>query len=147
MTHNAPTLHRQVARVRRRLFLQNLVQVLVRCWVAALLVAVAWFLAEPFVLGDSLPLLRWFVLGGSVAAATLLGVAFCTWRAPSPVTAALSLDERFQLKERATTSLTLDPRDAGSPAAVALLADVDRRAGAGLRRRAAAPGVLLQAGD
>ena len=58
MTHNAPTLYRQVARVRRRLFLQTHVQVLVRCWVAALLVAVAWFLAEPFVGGDSRPLLR-----------------------------------------------------------------------------------------
>jgi hypothetical protein len=127
MMHNAPTLHRQVARVRRRLFLQTLVQVLIRCWVAALLAAVVWFLAEPFVLGDKLPLLRWFVLGGSVAAATLVGVAYCVWRAPSVVTAALSLDERFQLKERATTSLTLDPRDADSPAAAALVADVDRR--------------------
>jgi hypothetical protein len=127
MPHAAPTLHRQVARVRRRLFLQDLVRVLIRCWVAALLVAVVWFLAEPFLVGDSRPLLRWFVLGGSVAAATLLGVAFCAWRAPSPVAAALSLDERFQLKERATTSLTLDPRDADSPAAVALIADADRR--------------------
>jgi hypothetical protein len=127
MSHSAPTLHRQVARVRRRLFLQILVQTLIRGWVAALCAAVVWFLAEPFLVGDGLPNLRWYVLGGLLAAATLLGIGLTLRRAPSLVVAALSLDERFQLKERATTSLTLDPRDAQSPAALALLADTDRR--------------------
>ena len=127
MPSSAPSLQRQVAHVRRRLFLQTLVGILIRCWVAALLAAVVWFLAEPFVVGDGMPNLRWYVLGGAVGVATLLAIALAAWRLPSPVVAALSLDERFQLKERVTTSLTLDPRDANSPAALALLADVDRR--------------------
>ena len=41
--------------------------------------------------------------------------------------AALSLDERFSLKERVTTSLTLAPDEAASPAGQALLADVEQR--------------------
>ena len=62
-----------------------------------------------------------------LTAATLLAVALAYWRRTTVVSAALSLDERFQLKERITTSLTLDPRDGQSPAALALLADVERR--------------------
>jgi hypothetical protein len=127
MPASAPSLQRQVARVRRRLFLQTLVQTLIRCWVGALLVAVVWFLAEPFVFRDAVPNLRWYVLGIVVGLATMLAVALAAWWQPSALAAALSLDERFQLKERVTTSLTLDPRDLQLPAALALLADVDRR--------------------
>ncbi len=127
MSSTAPALHRQIARVRRRLFIQTLVQTLSRCWIAALLAAVVWFVAEPFVVRDGIPNLRWYVLGGSLTAATLLAVALAYWRRTTVLSAALSLDERFQLKERVTTSLTLDPRDTQSSAAVALLADVDRR--------------------
>src|SRR5947209_4759575 len=125
MSHSAPTLQRQVARVRRRLVLQILVRLLVRCWLAALLGAVVWFLAEPFLVGDSRLPLRWSVLGAMVGTATLLAVALTMRQVPSSIVAALSLDERFQLKERATTSLTLDPRDAHSPVALALIADAD----------------------
>jgi hypothetical protein len=127
MSHFTPALRRQVARARRRLFLQLLLHTLVRCWIVALFVAVGWFLAEPFVVGYDWPSLRWIVLGGTVAVASLLAAALALWRTPSPVVAALTLDERFQLKERVTTSLMLDPRDVESPAARALLADVDRR--------------------
>ena len=102
-------------------------QTLSLCWVAALFVAVVWFLAEPFVVKDAVPNLRWYVLGGSLTASTLFAVALAYWRRATVLSAALSLDERFQLKERVTTSLTLDPRDTQSPAALALLADVDRR--------------------
>src|SRR5947209_5262474 len=120
MAFSAPALQRQVGRVRRRLFLQTLVRMLVRCWVAALLVGIVWFLAEPFAVRDAGAHLRWYGLGGAVTLATGLACALAAWKRPSPVAAALSLDERFQLKERVTTSLTLDPRDADSPAALAL---------------------------
>src|SRR5262249_8667129 len=48
-------------------------------------------------------------------------------RAPSKLAAALFLDERFGLKERVTTSLTLAPEEEASPAGQALLADVNQR--------------------
>ncbi len=123
----ATTLERQVARVRRRLFLQNLLVLLVWAWAGALAVGVAWFLAQPYVLRDALPWYRWAVLGGAVGLATLGAVALAVWRRPSPVVAALSLDERFGLKERATTALTLPEREAQTAAAAALRADVNAR--------------------
>ena len=123
----AAPLERQVARVRRRLFLQSLLGLLVWAWAGALLVGVAWFLAQPYLLRDALPWYRWAVLGGTAGVATLGAVALAVWRAPSPVAAALSLDERFGLKERATTALTLPEREAQTAAAAALRADVNAR--------------------
>jgi hypothetical protein len=124
---SATPLDRQVARVRRRLFLQNLLLLLVWAWAGALAVGVAWFLAQPYLLRDALPWYRWAVLGGAAGVATLGAVALAVWRAPSLVVAALSLDERFGLKERATTALTLPEREAQTAAAAALRADVNAR--------------------
>lgn len=124
---SATPLERQVARVRRRLFLQSLLVLLVWAWVGALAVGVAWFLAQPYVQRDALPWYRWAVLGGAAGVATLGAVALAVWRRPSPVVAALSLDERFGLKERATTALTLPEREAQTAAAAALRADVNAR--------------------
>ncbi|HZY90558.1 MAG TPA: hypothetical protein VFE78_37395 [Gemmataceae bacterium] len=123
----ATPLDRQVARVRRRLFLQSLLVLLVWACVGALAVGVAWFLAQPYLVRDALPWYRWAVLGGAAGVATLAAVALAVWRAPSPVVAALSLDERFGLKERATTALTLPQREAATAAAAALRADVNAR--------------------
>jgi hypothetical protein len=71
--------------------------------------------------------LRWAVAAGLVGAGTVLGVVLGLVRGPSRLLAALSLDSAFGLKERVTTSLTLGPEQAGSPAAQALLADVTQR--------------------
>jgi hypothetical protein len=125
----AAPLDRQLARVRRRLFLQQLLVLLVWAWVGALAAGVAWFLAQPYLLRDALPWYRWAALGGAAGVATLGAVALAVWRAPSPVVAALSLDERFGLKERATTALTLPEREAQTAAAAALRADVNARVG------------------
>jgi uncharacterized coiled-coil DUF342 family protein len=67
--------------------------------------------------------------GGLTGLGTFLAVGLAIWRAPSRVAAALLLDERFGLKERATTSLMLAPEQAPLPAAQALLADVNDRVG------------------
>src|SRR5262249_10388299 len=64
---------------------------------------------------------------GLAGAGTLLALVLAFVLRPSPVSAALSLDERFNLKERVVTSLTLTPAEAVSPAGQALLADVDTR--------------------
>jgi hypothetical protein len=127
MDRSAPTaIRRQVNRVRRRLFLQLLLTSLLWAWVAALVGAAVWFLAQPYLIPDAEPWLRWAVLGGLVAVATVGAFVWAFVRRPSAVAAALSLDERFGLKERVTTTLTLRPDETASPAAQALLADVTR---------------------
>jgi hypothetical protein len=123
-------MHQQVARVRRRLFLQTLVDGLVWCWIGALALAVVWFLLEPFLfaLASAEPpaYLRWVVAGSALGLGTLLAVWWAVWRAPRPVDAALSLDQRFGLRERVTTSLLLTAEQYDEPAAQALLLDVDQ---------------------
>jgi hypothetical protein len=122
-----PPLDRQVSRVRRRLFLQTLLNALVGCWLGALVLAAGWFLAQPFFFAEPWPLLRWVVLGGLVGTGTVLGVVLAWLRTPSSLAAALTLDERFGLKERVTTGLTLRPEEAASPVGQALLQDANQR--------------------
>lgn len=120
-------LHRQVARVGRRLWLQTLANQLIWCWTVGLAVAVGWFLLQPFLIDRPPAWLRWAVAGGALALATVLAGLFAWLRRPSAVVAALSLDERFGLKERVTTSFTLTPEQRTSPAGQALLQDVTER--------------------
>jgi hypothetical protein len=128
MSRATPTpLDRQLSRVRRRLFLQTLVETTVKGWVVALAVSACWFLAQPFVVADAPQWLRWTVLGGAAGFATIATILWAVLRVPSRVAAALSLDERFQLRERATTSMLLREEEAASPAGQALLDDVNRR--------------------
>jgi hypothetical protein len=128
MARPTPTpLDRQLGRARRRLFVQALLAALAWGWAGALAIAAGWFLAQPYLVADTPAGLRWYVLAGAAAAGTLGAVAWAVLRAPSAVAAALAFDERFGLKERVTTSLTLYPREAASPAGQALLADVNNR--------------------
>lgn len=120
-------LHRQVARVHRRLVLQTFLNSLAWCWVGAVLLSAGWFLLQPYVVDGAPDWLRWTVAGALGCVATLLAVALGLLRAPSRLTAALSLDSAFGLKERVTTSLTLTPEQEGTPAGQALLADVNQR--------------------
>lgn len=124
---SVPPLDRQVSRVRRRLFAQTLLNALVWCWLAALLLSAGWFLAQPYLLAEPNPLLRWAVLDGLVGAGTVLALVLAWLRSPSLLASALSFDERFGLRERVTTGLTLLPEEAGSPVGQALLADVNQR--------------------
>jgi tetratricopeptide (TPR) repeat protein len=120
-------LHRQVAHAGRRLFLQTLVDMLVWCWVAALAVSAGWFLVQVYALGQHVDWRCWAVAGGALGAGTLLAVVLACLRAPSRLAAALLVDDRFGLKERVTTSLTLSPGMEQSPAGQALLEDVNER--------------------
>lgn len=116
-------LHRQLARVRRRLFLQTLLQTLVWSWLASLACAAGWFLA------DAAQSLRWTVAASFLVAGTVFAIVLAVLRMPPRVAAALALDERFDLKERVTTALTLSQAQQESPAGQALLADVESRLG------------------
>jgi uncharacterized coiled-coil DUF342 family protein len=120
-------LHRQLSRVSRRLFLQGFVDVLAWCWAGALVLAATWLLVDPLIPGERADWVRWTVAGGIGGVATLLAILLAVLRAPDKLTAALTLDERFNLKERVTTSLTLDLHTASLPAGKALLADTAER--------------------
>jgi hypothetical protein len=130
MAHSSATpLDRQVARVRRRLLLQTLLERLAGGWLGSLACAAGWFIAEPYLLPDAAAWLRWAVAGGLAGAGTLLAVGRAVLNMPSLVAAGLALDERFHLKERVTTTLTLSESELASPAGQALVADVHARIG------------------
>jgi hypothetical protein len=120
-------LQRQLGRVGRRLFWQKLVTTLLWSWAAALAATALWFVAQPHLIQDSSGWLRLGVAGGALAAASFLALGWALFRAPPRLAAALMLDEKFGLKERVTTSLTLAPDQEATPAGQALLADVNER--------------------
>jgi hypothetical protein len=127
---NLPLVTAQVNRVSRRLFLQVLMQRLIWCVSSALVVATVWFLLQPLLIEAAAPWLRWVVAGGLVGASVVLAIILAAVTAPSHLASALALDEKFELKERVTTSLTLRPEQVQTPAAQALLDDVHKRVAA-----------------
>jgi hypothetical protein len=124
---SASPLDRQLARVRRRLFLQILLQTLVWCCLGSLVCAAGWFLAQPYAMRDAAPSHRWMVAGGLLGAGVVFAIVLAVLRMPSRIAAALAFDERFNLKERVTTTLTLGQTELASPAGQALLSDVNSR--------------------
>jgi hypothetical protein len=126
MSQPTANLERQLARVRRRLFLGLLLNTLVWSWVVALAVAVGWFVVQPYLFPTGGLVLRSAVAGGLVGVGTIVGLVLACLRGPSRVEAALAIDERFRLRERVTTSLTLRDEEIASPAGQALLEDVER---------------------
>jgi hypothetical protein len=123
-------LHRQLARVSRRLFVQSMFDSLVRCWAGALLLSAAWCVAEPHISVGSPAWLRWVVAGGLAGTATVLAITLAIVRRPSTLEVALSLDGKFGLAERITTSIGLTDTEKVSPAGLALLADSEERVAA-----------------
>jgi hypothetical protein len=124
----------QVTRARRRLIAQVLLRHLAVAWTIGLLLTAGWMVAEPYAVATPPEWLRWAVLGGSVGVLTLLAVLQTIRRAPSRTDAALALDDRFGLRERIVTVLSLTPDLHQTPAGSALLADAQTRVG-GLKVR------------
>jgi hypothetical protein len=118
----------QVRRVRRRLFLQNLVNATIIAWLVGCAIFAAWWLARPYLFeGAPRPWADW-AAGSTIFVVASLAAIIIAWRrSPSPISAALSLDERFQLRERVTTSLTLAPELQSTPAGQALIADAEEK--------------------
>jgi hypothetical protein len=137
VAHSTPShLRRQLGRVSRRLFVQDLIDALIWCCAGALVLSAVWFLAQPYLFDNPPDWLRWAVAGGMMAAAIGIGVTITVLRRASDLEAALSLDAKFGLRERVTTALSLTPTQTASPAGQALLADVNQRiAGLDVRSR------------
>jgi septal ring factor EnvC (AmiA/AmiB activator) len=129
LRRNRPPLEKQLARTRRRLWIQTYLVRTLWCWCGALMLIALWFGVAAFWLQDLGPRQRLGIAGFLFGSATLLGLFLTMFRAPSRLTAALLLDERCDLRERVTTSLLLSPREQPTAAAQALLADVNSRVG------------------
>src|SRR5262249_38240189 len=120
-------VERQVGRARGRLRARCVLESVSLSVAAALLVSAVWLAIYPPLFAEADAAWRWVVPIALVVFGTLVGVVFGWLRAPDLVTAALELDDRYSLKERVTTLLTLPPAHADSPAGQALLADVGPR--------------------
>src|SRR4051812_7785711 len=105
----------QVARARRRLFLQTLLHTCAAVWAIALVLSVGWLLAEPYLVTAPAEWLRWVVAGGLMLVATIAGIWLTVRRRPSQMAAALSIDQLFGLRERVVTSFALSPEEANTP--------------------------------
>jgi hypothetical protein len=122
-------MQRQLARARRRLFVQILLDHLAWCCAGAVVLAIVWFLVEPYVIQTPPDWLRWAVAGALMMTGACLSLFLAIMRRPVAVDAALAVDHRFGLKERVTTSLLLTSEQHTSPAGKALLADVNEHVG------------------
>ncbi len=120
-------IDRQVGRARRRLVVQLLLRHVAAAWAVALLLTAGWMLAEPYLVASPPDWLRWAVLGGTAGVLSLAAVTWTARKAPSRTDAALALDERFGLRERVVTALSLTPDLHATPAGAALLADAEVR--------------------
>jgi hypothetical protein len=117
-------LQQQIRKARRRLTLQEFWRVLPRflCLTLGLVgSAIIFDLYRP------LGLIREAWLAGAVVTGLLLSVAWSFWRRRGPLEAAIELDQRYGLRERVSSALSLAPAELESPMGQALLADATRR--------------------
>jgi uncharacterized coiled-coil DUF342 family protein len=115
---------KQVQRVRRRLLLQVLVESLLIAAALGFLLTTLWFLTRPFAFTWTGDTVRWSVPAALICV-SLVGGAVLGWlRRPNLVASSLALDEKFELKERVTTFLTLSPEQLQTTAGQALVRDV-----------------------
>lgn len=122
-----PTVARTIRTARRRLVLDTLLNRVAVAVLAALVIGLLWFLAEPWLLPDAPIWLRWVVPGGTALVGTLIAVTATIRTIPDARRTALELDARFGLRERLTTAYALRPEDHSSPAAEAVLADAESK--------------------
>jgi hypothetical protein len=123
----ASPLEVRIRQARRRLFTQTLLNRLGLAWGCALALALVWFLIGPVVYPKGPDYLKWAVLGSAGGVGTLLAIWSALRTAPTQLSAALAIDNRFDLKERVTTALSLSPQEQSSPAGQALLQDANQR--------------------
>ncbi len=117
----------QVRRARRRLGWELFLNRLVRCWFAGLFVALLAIAAPKLVTIENLPV-QWPLWCGltAVVAGLLVAAVWTWWQGRSALDAAVEIDERYGLKQRVASSLSLSSADAATPAGQALLADAAR---------------------
>ncbi len=118
------SIRKQVARARRRLWVELLLNRLVRCLFVTLLAAAAAIAIPRLVVVQNLPAdwTAWW-LGGAAAVGCVAALVWTWARGRSELDAAMEIDRRFELKERIASSLSLTPAEADTPAGNALIND------------------------
>lgn len=119
---------REVARARRRLWMELFLKRLVRCWTVAFLAAAAVLAVPKIVAIEQVPLpwdMGWLL--GAAGAGIVAALVWTLIRGQSELDAAIEIDRRFGLKERVATSLSLSREASETPAGQALLRDVQHR--------------------
>jgi hypothetical protein len=121
-------LAKQIARARRRLWLQQFLTTLSWSWFAGLLVA-AIAVAAGKIWPPDTATFTW--AGMWIAAGSLSGLLFAlVWtmaRAKSGLDAACEIDRRFGLKERVSTAMALSPAELNTDVGQAVLRDAELR--------------------
>ena len=121
------TIDRSVRIARQRLVRQSFVNHLGLGWGAALVLALAWFIAQPMLLENPPEALRWIVLSAALALGTLFAIVRTRMGMPSNERVALEIDNRFQLRERITTAVALPGELRNTSAGQALFADAEHK--------------------
>ncbi|MCH2130108.1 MAG: hypothetical protein MK179_13240 [Pirellulaceae bacterium] len=121
-------LNAQVQQAHRRLILQRFMSVLAWTMSATLFVVVI-AIAVPkfwaFALEPSIWFWSW--LSGGLLVGILCAVVWTFFTKSSPLDAAIEVDQRFQLKERVSSTLSLAPDEMDGAVGQALLSDAMRR--------------------
>lgn len=117
----------QVRQAHRRLWLELLINRLMRCWFVALALAAVAIAVPKVVAIENLPE-AWTLncLVVNLVVGTFVAFAWTWLRGRSALDAAAEIDARFGLKERVASSLSMTPEAVESPAGQALLADAQR---------------------
>lgn len=143
------TLISQVEAARRRLVLEQFLRRLVWCLFATLVAAAVAIAAPRVVTIEGLPA-QWdqaWLIGAALAALVGAGVWTAVWRR-NALDAAMEIDDRFALRERVASSLSLSEAERETPAGRALVDDalrsvsrveIGERFSVSLGRRAWAP--------
>ncbi|MDZ4818244.1 MAG: hypothetical protein SGJ20_04640 [Planctomycetota bacterium] len=121
-------IQRQVTIAARRLTLERFVGLLAWCWFAALLVA-AIAIAVPRLYLMQVDQMTWNIswLAGSLTAGLLVAAIIAFFTRHNRMDAAIEIDRRFNLKERVSSSLSLNQEEMQTEAGQALLHDATRR--------------------
>lgn len=120
---------KQVRKAHRRLVLQQWLERVVYCLMATLAVAILAIVVPKFwYLGELPRFWAWAWMGGSLVVGLLAASIWTYFSRTDVLTAAIEIDLRFQLRERLSSSLSLDAKSLESPLGQALLADAGRQA-------------------
>lgn len=121
-------IKRQVSRARRRMITEQFLSVATWSLFAALLISVlAIAIPKIWVVSFAGDTWTWSWLGGGLGAGFLLACVWTYYVRRSAMEAAVEIDRRFGLKERVSSTLSLEPRDLESEAGQALMSDAARR--------------------
>ena len=122
-------IHRKVQQAKRRLILGRFLQLLPWCLLAALIPALAAVVAAKiWPVTDDGVAWAWQWLGAGTAVGLLAAIVITYLQRARLLEAAMEVDRRFELKERISSALVLDPATRESGAGRALLGDAVRSA-------------------